>query len=70
MSRDHDRSVGAAVFDDGGLLTTLARDSIAHWLDRDDIDPAGTRQKPARLVPALDPRTSHRARSTRPKENR
>src|ERR1019366_4274616 len=33
-------SVGVAVFDYGGVLTTPVRDSIAAWLDRDGIDPA------------------------------
>jgi len=40
MSRDHTASVGVAVFDYGGVLTTPVRDSIAAWLDRDGIDPA------------------------------
>src|SRR5665811_377552 len=40
MSRDHTASVGVAVFDYGGVLTTPVRDSIAAWLDRDAIDPA------------------------------
>jgi len=40
MSRDHTASVGVAVFDYGGVLTTPVRDSIAAWLDRDSIDPA------------------------------
>ena len=40
MSRDHTASVGVAVFDYGGVLTSPVRDSIAAWLDRDAIDPA------------------------------
>ena len=40
MSRDHAASVGVAVFDYGGVLTTPVRDSIGAWLDRDGIDPA------------------------------
>jgi len=40
MSPDHAASVGVAVFDYGGVLTTPVRDSIGAWLDRDGIDPA------------------------------
>jgi epoxide hydrolase-like predicted phosphatase len=40
MSRDYTASVGVAVFDYGGVLTSPVRDSIAAWLDRDAIDPA------------------------------
>lgn len=37
--KDATASVGAVVFDYGGVLTTPVRDSIAAWLDRDGIDP-------------------------------
>jgi len=51
MSRDQEVSVDADAAARLGLHTVL------------HTDPGSTRQKLARLVPALDPHTSHRAHS-------